>query len=198
MRIALKGVSPQGKHVIHKDAMKLMPQAIPSQVQQVAIPEFPNTSGMHTWLDASGRQHKYHWQCNLVNLGKPPLVLFWLPGCGKPHDPQWNALAKLLGRTGRMADMVHNDCILVLTLDDSRVSKSNSVWSCLSGSQIYSWQYCSTPKEMLHLPGSAVAPSGLASLSSEQSPVVANEPCFWHRIADSVGLQLSTKNMLIS
>ena len=50
-------------------------------------------------------------------------MLFWLPGCGNPHDSQWNALAKLLGRTGRMADMVHNDCILVSPLDESRLSK---------------------------------------------------------------------------
>ena len=121
--MVLKGVTSQGKHVIYTDAMKLMPQAIPSQVQQVAIPEFPKTSGMHTWLDASGREHKYHWQCNLVNSGKPPLVLFWLPGCGDPHDSQWNALAKLLGRTGRMAEMVHNDCILVSPMDESRRSK---------------------------------------------------------------------------
>ena len=121
--IVLKGVSTKGRHVIHQEAMKLMPQAIPSQVQQVAIPEFPKTSGTHTWLDASGCEHKYHWQYNLVNSGKPPLVLFWLPGCGNPRDSQWNALAKLLGRTGPMADMVHNDCILVSPLDDSRLAK---------------------------------------------------------------------------
>jgi cyanophycinase-like exopeptidase len=118
--ICLKKVSASAMRAIRIDSAKLQ-RPIPPQVQ-VTIPELPILSGVHTWEDATGK-HTYHLQFNLMQLDAPPLVLFWLPGCGSPHDPKWNALAKLLGRVGPVADLVHNNCILVSPMDDTRLGK---------------------------------------------------------------------------